>query len=141
MARIEFRIDGTFDNVRFVGQAINTICVNVCSTSTAYQIELASVEVCNNIIEHAYKDGSGEIHISLELEDTHLTLRFRDVGIPVPESLSQTQVFHYDKANIENLPEGGMGLYLIESIMDTREYSRIDNYNYLTLTKQLRTRQ
>jgi serine/threonine-protein kinase RsbW len=141
MARIEFKIDGTFDNVRLVGQAINTICVNVCSTSTAYQIELATVEVCNNIIEHAYSDSSGEILVALELEDTHLTLRFRDSGIPVPEALFQAQAFEYDKSDLDNLPEGGMGLYLIHTIMDTREYSRIDNYNYLTVTKQLRTRQ
>jgi serine/threonine-protein kinase RsbW len=140
MSRIEFKIDGTFDNVRLVGQAINTICVNVCSTSTAYQIELATVEVCNNIVEHAYNESAGEIFIELTLDESHLTLRFLDTGIPVPEALTQPPTFEFDADNLDKLPEGGMGLYLIETIMDTREYSRLNNQNILTVTKQLRTR-
>jgi serine/threonine-protein kinase RsbW len=140
MPRIEFKIDGTFDNIRLVGQAINTICINVCSTSTAYQIELATVEVCNNIVEHAYYETSGEIFIELTLDNSHLTLKFVDTGIPIPESLLQPASIEFDKDNLETLPEGGMGLYLIENIMDTREYAWSNNQNILTVTKQLRTR-
>jgi anti-sigma regulatory factor (Ser/Thr protein kinase) len=57
------------------------------------------------------------------------------------KSLTNPPTLEFDANNLDKLPEGGMGLYLIDTIMDTREYTTSGNRNILTVTKQLRTRQ
>ncbi|TAE23349.1 MAG: ATP-binding protein [Candidatus Kapaibacterium sp.] len=141
MATIQFRIKGHLENVALVGQAINTICTSVCSASTAYQVELAAVEICNNIIEHAYSKSYGNIDILLKLEGTELSLQFTDSGASMPETAQAPPQLDFDPLNRPDLPEGGMGLYLIETIMDSSDYQRLENKNILTVRKQLRTRQ
>ncbi len=141
MAKIQFRIEGHLENVALVGQAINTICTSVCSTSTAYQVEIAVVEICNNIIEHAYAQSSGMIDIALLLNGTELQLEFTDTGAAMPERLEAAPTLDFDPEKREELPEGGMGLFLIDTIMDSSETRRIQETNVLTVRKQLRTRQ
>lgn len=141
MAHIRFSIEGKFENVRLVGQAINTICVSVCSSATAYQVELATVEACNNIVEHAYETLEGSIDIDVRLLDTLLELCFIDSGLEMNSTAIFGKEFLYDPKDLDNLPEGGMGLYLIDTIMDSKEYKRENGKNYLFLTKQLKQKQ
>jgi serine/threonine-protein kinase RsbW len=140
MPRIRFTIDSHFENVRLVGQAINTICTSVCSTNTSYQVELATVEACNNIVEHAYNNQHGIIEIDVSLEDTLLELRLFDEGTPMTTPSKKPSEFSFNPNNIDDLPEGGMGLFLIDSIMDSSTYRREGNKNLLILTKQLNMR-
>lgn len=141
MPHIQFTINGQFENVALVGRAINTICTSVCSSATAYQIELATVEVCNNIVEHAYRSHEGLIEIDLTLQETLLELKFSDAGLAMERDLLTKPALEFNPDDLENVPEGGMGLYLIDTIMDSSSYSRIENTNVLVLTKQLNVRQ
>jgi serine/threonine-protein kinase RsbW len=43
----------------------------------------------------------------------------------------------YDPNDIDNLPESGMGLYLIKQLMDDLDYYSINGKNYFTLRKFL----
>ncbi len=44
-----------------------------------------------------------------------------------------------DAPDINSYPEGGYGLFLIHRLMDKVSYSRIDDSNMLTMTKQPKT--
>ena len=41
----------------------------------------------------------------------------------------------FDPRDLENLPEGGMGLFLIQQIMDKVSYNVKDNTDTLSMTK------
>ena len=43
----------------------------------------------------------------------------------------------YDENDINSLPEGGMGLFLIKEIMDEVYLKRINDLNVLTMIKKI----
>ncbi|HZZ64633.1 MAG TPA: ATP-binding protein, partial [Candidatus Baltobacteraceae bacterium] len=76
-------------------------------------VKLAVAEACTNCIQHA--DGSDQIEITCETEPDALTVRVRDNGRgnrrePVASRRS------------EEPRVGGLGVFLIRSLMDTVEY-------------------
>lgn len=127
----------TFENVSLVGTALKAICRSVISEAEAYQFELGVVEACNNIIEHAYQynpDGEFSIHINFFNDRIVCTMRYG--GHAFPNNISLPTNLEFDPDNLESLPEGGMGLFLINSLMDAVEFSRDqDGFNSLVLTK------
>ncbi|MCZ7603337.1 MAG: hypothetical protein M5R37_10725 [Melioribacteraceae bacterium] len=42
----------------------------------------------------------------------------------------------YDPEDIENLPEGGMGLYIIDQLMDEISYKVLDGVNIFSMKKK-----
>ncbi len=63
-----------------------------------------------------------------------LTIEIIDDGIPFdPLSHEQPDI----TLQAEERPVGGLGIFLISKIMDTVQYSRINNFNILTLKKSI----
>ncbi|MDM8531447.1 SpoIIE family protein phosphatase [Anaerolineales bacterium HSG25] len=78
-------------------------------------IELATSEICTNIIRHAYKNSPGEIKIEITLLSNGIQLDFYDTGVGFdPNSVPIPQP---DKPT-----EGGYGLHIIRQIMDVVSY-------------------
>lgn len=76
-------------------------------------VKLAVAEACTNCIQHAH--GSDQIEITCETEPDALTVRVRDYGHGArPESV----VPH----GSEEPRVGGLGVFLIRSLMDSVEY-------------------
>lgn len=76
-------------------------------------VKLAVAEACTNCIQHA--DGNGQIEITCETEADALTVRVRDYGHGNrPESVAARRG--------EEPRVGGLGVFLIRSLMDTVEY-------------------
>ena len=78
-------------------------------------IELATSEICTNIIRHAYKHTQGDIKLEITLLSNGIQLDFFDTGIgfdpnsvPIPQPNKPT--------------EGGYGLHIIRQIMDIVSY-------------------
>ena len=46
-------------------------------------------------------------------------------------------VFEFDPTDVANLPEGGMGLHLIHSVMDEVRYHSEGGRNALTMRRRL----
>ncbi len=96
--------------------------------------EICLVETLNNIIKHAYQeDHSSFIDISVRKNSDYLELLMVDEGKP-RESL----VVHdldFDPNDIQNLPESGMGLFIIKQLMDEMNYYSVNGKNYFTLKK------
>jgi anti-sigma regulatory factor (Ser/Thr protein kinase) len=99
------------------------------------KINLVLEEALSNIIYYAFEDNEiHKIEILLKNQDNMLTIEIIDDGIPFdPLSHEQPDI----TLQAEERPVGGLGIFLISKIMDTVQYSRINNFNILTLKKNI----
>ena len=108
------------------------------SAAVAAEVELSVVEVVNNAIEHAYREGTGEVRVSLQLGDDAIEVQVRDTGLAMPEGiLAKAATPQFDPAQISSLPEGGMGLGIVKDLMENLRYESRDGHNVLTMSRRL----
>jgi serine/threonine-protein kinase RsbW len=137
MAHLHLSGEATFDTVRLVGMSIRALCASAISSVEAAQIELAVVEACNNVVEHAYNGVEGMLMLEIEIDAEKITIAVHDTGETMPTASQQNADLDFDPMNLDELPEGGMGLFLMTSLMDEQTYTSADGRNTLTLTKFL----
>ena len=92
--------------------------------------EIVMAEALNNIVEHAYAAQTGAIEISVDLGDDGLQCTISDSGAPMPgHALPQGQAYALE--DMDDLPEGGFGWFLIRSLAQDLQYSRFRDQNFL----------
>ncbi|MGE3954753.1 MAG: ATP-binding protein [Parachlamydiales bacterium] len=101
-----------------------------------HQVELASEEGITNIIRHAYPKGrEGEIEIECGgAEGGGFRVALKDEGESV-NPLQGAPAVNPD-ASAEERSLGGLGIFLIQSLMDEVSYQRQGKQNILTLLKR-----
>lgn len=98
-----------------------------------YNIQLAVHEACTNIVRHAYENkGEGRILITLTLsfDPPQLTIELQDTGKPFDAE-------SYAPPDLDDVPIGGMGIFLIRNLMDDVTYTPVPGRNHWSLTKSL----
>jgi serine/threonine-protein kinase RsbW len=98
----------------------------------AYYINLVLTEAMINAIKHANAgDPEKTVHVSITILEDELTIKVYDEGqgfdintVPPP--------------NFDELEEGGRGIFIIRSIMDTVYYRKVNGGNVLEMCKSLR---
>jgi serine/threonine-protein kinase RsbW len=90
--------------------------------------EIVLAEALNNIVEHAYADGAGEIELTIRLNSHGLNCRIVDQGAPMPEGALP----HGHLAPADDMPEGGFGWNLIRTLSEDLSYNRVEGRNLLT---------
>ncbi len=103
----------------------------------AKSLNLAAEEWVANVINYAYPKGTrGHVEMTAEIAGRLLTLVIKDHGIPFdPTKHEDVDV----EAELGDRPIGGLGIYLVKTIMDSMAYERTpDGYNVLTLKKQIK---
>lgn len=105
---------------------------------TVENIILAVDEACTNIIKHAYKlSPEGEIIIKINYDKEKFTVTIIDYGksfeperVPLPDLQK-----YYREHRV-----GGLGMYLMKSLMDNVEYITVPGeYNQVLLSKKIRS--
>ncbi len=92
--------------------------------------EIVMAEALNNIVEHAYSAAPGVIEISIDLGADGLECTIADRGAPMPgHSLPQGNP--HVLGEVQDLPEGGFGWFLIRSLAQDLQYSRFRDQNFL----------
>ncbi|MEC2058003.1 anti-sigma B factor RsbW [Peribacillus psychrosaccharolyticus] len=82
-------------------------------------LKIATSEACTNAVQHAYKDNQGEVKISFGLYEDRLEVMVSDSGESCDFDEVRQGLGPYENGqNVEFLREGGLGLYLIETLMD-----------------------
>jgi serine/threonine-protein kinase RsbW len=92
--------------------------------------EIVLAEVLNNVVEHAYAQGPGDIELSLDCRDDGVAVCITDSGLPMPGGAlpeGRPQVL----GAIPDLPEGGFGWFLIRSMTRDLTYRREGGRNRL----------
>jgi anti-sigma regulatory factor (Ser/Thr protein kinase) len=104
---------------------------------TVYQVQLAVDEACANVVDHAYIGPEpGEMEISCYRCDSEFfIIRVRDWGQGFdPAKVAQPQV----DAPLEERSLGGLGLFLVQAVMDWVRFSfDPDRGNELLMVKRV----
>lgn len=96
--------------------------------------EMVLAEALNNIVEHAYSGQPGRwITVSVTQLGAALCLAFSDEGMAMPDLLPPAGRLSAPGDEIEALPEGGFGWFLIRSVVSELSYRREEGRNVLVL--------
>jgi len=98
-----------------------------------FKINLVLEEIGLNIIDYAFESGSHEFEINVTSDSEAVIIEAIDSGRPF-DPLTETPLPDLD-APLDCRPVGGLGVYLVRTLMDQSDYQRIDGKNRLTVVK------
>lgn len=83
-------------------------------------LKIASSEAITNAVQHAYKDDDkGEVIVGCALYEDKLEIMIADYGKSFDFEETKKRVGPYnDQEEVQFIREGGLGLYLMETLMD-----------------------
>ena len=99
-----------------------------------HHIQVALDEIITNIFSHGYRDTAGLVELAVALRDDFLELQILDEADAF-NLLEQDQP-DVDQG-IDDRPIGGLGIFIVRSLIDEIEYSRQGDRNSLLLRKKL----
>ena len=105
-------------------------------------IELAMAEALNNVAEHAYPETRPQdrIRIICRQFNERLHARIVDQGHPMPFGAVPAGNAANVKVELDQVPEGGFGWFLIRDLVDSVSYCRIGQDNHLDLQFSINAR-
>lgn len=121
-------------NAALIGLAANAYCSHFFRNEFSEEVELAVVEALNNVIEHSYKGKWDQlIKVCFEILETGVVCKIRDYG----EQWEWQPSIQSPDMNVplEDLPEGGFGLFLVQQTMDKVHLEKCDPGSQLVLEK------
>jgi len=134
--RIKFSVSSRLEEVSLVGLAVRGICASVpLNEAEASQMEICVVEVVTNAIKHSYHLQPGHnVDITILLYPDRIEFVVGNTGEPMREEKASRMDF--DPQDVQALPEGGMGLHIVKSVMDELIYQSIDGVNTFRMSKR-----
>jgi serine/threonine-protein kinase RsbW len=99
---------------------------------TAWRAELCLNEAASNVIRYGHDDGAPH-PITVEIEPLEQGLRMTIIDDGQPFNPAEPRELPVSRS-IEEMPVGGLGLYLIQSFASEVHYRRDANRNVLVLT-------
>lgn len=138
MTSITLSITNDPRSVQLLGVCVRQISAFGFIPDRCAEIELAVVEAVNNAIEHAYGEHEqGIIRVKYTLSDAEAVIEVIDYGAAMDSKLATASAgdFNVDPEDLEHLPEGGMGIMLINRCMDEAHYQSKAGCNRWILKK------
>ena len=103
------------------------------SPQVAYAVNLSIDEILTNTISYGYDDDAEHrIDLTFRVDGESLVVTIVDDGRPFDSSTEREPDFD---ATIEERALGGLGLFLVQQMMDEMSYERRDDRNIITLRK------
>jgi len=128
----ELIIEAKLENMDAVLDFVNEHIAD-CPPKIQHKIGIAVDEIFSNIARYAYHPGTGDAVIRIMVGDD-ITIRFEDAGTAYdPLSAEKPDI----SIPAEEREIGGLGIFMVKSIMDSVEYRREDGKNILTVRKCL----
>lgn len=129
--RVPAKLDGMDEILKFVGSLLET---HGSTPQVCTQMRMAMEELCANVALYAYPSGEGWVEIRGSVEDGVATFRIIDGGTPFnPLAKPDPNIL----LSGEERGIGGLGIYMVKTMVDEVEYVYRDGCNCLTLRKQL----
>ncbi|MEM1237566.1 MAG: ATP-binding protein [Pseudomonadota bacterium] len=101
-------------------------------------VELVLAEVLNNVAEHAYQEsGDGKIELDLNYVPGGITVKLQDFGKPMPNGQTPLGMPADLDVEVDDLPEGGFGWFLIGELAKDMVYERRGETNHLSFRMSL----
>ena len=135
-ARLEISVANDREAIpEIVAAVTGLIEENGLAPEIAYALELAIDELVTNAISYGYPDGgSGKVTVEVSIDSDRVVLIVRDDGIafdPLAQAPEPTL-----EGDVEDRPIGGLGLHLVEAMMDEVAYERREGENRLICIKR-----
>jgi serine/threonine-protein kinase RsbW len=132
-------IPGRFESLAQIAEFVSAAARDAgWDEDEAFHIQVAVDEACSNIIEHAYgPDKPGKVTLTCCIESRgDLVISIHDNGKPFdPTAIPKPPI----GVELEDLPEGGLGLYFMHKLMDQVEFHfDAEHGNVLTMVKRRR---
>ncbi|UFS70559.1 ATP-binding protein [Geomonas sp. RF6] len=132
---LHLTIDSSLSDVSLVGLAVRGICAHTPLPREAHdEMEICVVEAVTNAICHAYHCKPGfTVEATIILYDDRICFEISEYGTAMDAFRPPT--LEYDPSETACLPEKGMGLFIISSIMDKVNYRSSNGRNTLSFCK------
>lgn len=107
--------------------------ISSCNKDVARKLKLACEEIVVNVTSYAYPEGSdGFLDVYIRKDD-RIVIRFEDGGVPFNplEHEDPDTTLSWDER-----PIGGLGIFLVRSMMDDVRYTYENQKNVLTIEKK-----
>lgn len=99
-----------------------------------YPVHLVCEEIVINVVDYAYPDNdNGYLKVEVTKNDAELVIQFRDGGIPFNPLLREQPDISLP---LEERQIGGLGIFLVQQMMDVVSYEYNNNENVLTIKKK-----
>lgn len=136
---IRFVIDSNLELTPLVGKAVKGICSSIpISDQEMYEMELCIVEAINNVIMHAYENEEGhQIEVDFHLGNDHILVKTYDSGRSGNPLTIEEKFKYFDPEDFNQIPESGMGIFIMKSFMDEVSYDTEKGRNVVTMRKNL----
>lgn len=119
---IEMRLPASAEYVSLIRLTLSGVFSRAGATYDDIEdAKIAVSEAVTNAVKHAYKDGAkvGMINLCFEIFEDKIKIIISDQGESFDYEETKAQLGPYqENENIDFLREGGLGLFLIESLMD-----------------------
>ena len=129
--RIPAKLEGMDEVLDFVSSVLDE---HGCTPQTRTQLRMAMEELYVNVAHYAYPAGDGWAEIRGSVEGDVAIFRLIDGGTPFdPLAKPDPDIL----LSGEERGIGGLGIYMVKSMVDEVEYVYRDGCNQLTLRKKL----
>ena len=129
---IELSFPARYDAVRkTIMETVAALDPMKLSDEETSSVEIVLAEALNNVVEHGYPDGGGQIFLKLRRHRAGLLIQIKDQGRPMPGGRTPLGDHPATSSRKENLPEGGFGWFLIRELARDLIYDRRDGENIL----------
>jgi serine/threonine-protein kinase RsbW len=134
-------IGSRLDQVWAAGVSVHAVALRLGFRELeAYQIELATVEVVNNAIQHARRGPGQSVDIVLAASEGMLSIDVSDDGQPAPTDwLNRCVRKSGDVSSLveADLFESGRGLAVLNQIMEQVTYHRAAQRNHVRMVRRI----
>jgi len=130
-------LKGVEDAVRDgLARAMDGLAALALTTDEASNVELVLAEALNNVVEHALAGSRGQTQIEIRLrhDAAGLHITIVDFGQPMPAGKAPRGRAPNVEVDLGDMPEGGFGWFMIQTLAESVGYARTENANHLTLT-------
>lgn len=131
---LEYRFPACSEQTQAVRDAVRQTLRGLgCAAEYVYVVTLAVDEAVCNIMRHAYcSDATGNIILQIYRFDDTLAFRLIDFAPPIDTKKVKSR-------DLTDIRPGGLGVYLIQQIMDTMRFEKPPEGagNMLVMTKKL----
>lgn len=135
-ANLTLNMEARLDEIERIHTAVEILAgAEGWGPDLVFQIKLVVEEIGTNIVKYGYDDeGDKDIRITLTSESDALTMQIVDDGKPY-DPFTEAPPPDLDSP-VPERPIGGLGVYLVQKLMDEAQYRREDGLNKITLIKR-----
>lgn len=133
----ELTIAATVENIETVTDFVNEQLETFdCPMRAQMQIDIAIDELFGNIVHYAYKPGTGQATVQVDVveEPLSVVITFIDNGVPY-DPLAKADPDTTLSAEERDI--GGLGIYMVKKSMDEITYEYKDGQNILKIKKNI----